>query len=102
MAKKYRKRDLWQQKVWHQAPYTVVTYFMRRDNQGNPRMFRMEYGVSTYAQAKACYEDRVSSGKNVRVVWYGLNQRVVAEAGDPATESYWQDANENKRTAVHS
>lgn len=88
-TKKYsRRRDRYAYRG-QQAPYTVVTFYRRRDNQGTWMLYRGDYAVSTYHDGLMAFEDRYKNGKNVYVVLYGLNSRMVREWGDArAVEEY--------------
>ena len=74
--------------------YAVMAFYLRPDNQGNPRLFRNYNPYSKLKDAEKFYSRKLN-GKHLYVALVRLSDmQAIREQGDPAIEDNWLETNQ--------
>jgi hypothetical protein len=72
-----------------------MAFYLRPDNQGNARLFRLCEHFVKLSNAEGWYQARVDGGKHLYVVLVRLlDMEAIKEHGDPEIEEHWLEYNE--------
>lgn len=79
------------QRGTYSAQYVVILFLLRKDNQGNKRLFRFLHGFRKECTGRDFLREKEAGGKYLYGVLCNRAWDALAEFGSPEVEEHWLD-----------